>query len=561
MAASWKMLLLLSAFSGVTVYGSELPDAGRLLKENTSTSSLLPRAALPPLQKIESKQQIKTGPKVTVSGFNFVGNTLFSNTELMTLMSGSIGKEMSLGELNFAAAAITNRYREKGFFLASVFFPPQSIKPGMPVIVEVVEGILEKIEIITIPEKNRTPLRILQSYTRHVPLNKPVKDQDLTSMVLETNELPNISSRIMLEPGSKPGTTRATLEVNEGKPLSFSLDMDNYGNDATGNNRIGGTLDLYSPFHRGDQFTLHLQTSTTGDMQNIKMNYRIPVTSYSTKFGFDYNLVNYKLGGSFKALNAEGNAQDLSLSVTQGLFRQRNLILNATVAGEGRLLDDRIGSPLSRNQRHTTALQLSLSGMQMDTILEGGMTSFSFGVVAGNLGISDKEALSIDQSVTGLHTDGRYSKVNVSLSRTQNIYHGFSLYAGTYGQWTDKNLNSSEQLSLGGPGAVRALHTGEFYSDKGLVTTAELRYLFGTIGELPGRLQTFAFVDNGYSVLHNNPIPEAGTNTAIVTGAGLGIKWSDTNNSTLLASCGWKISGDNTANTGTIIFVQAEKRF
>lgn len=71
------MLLLLSAFSGVTVYGSELPDAGRLLKENTSTSSLLPRAALPPLQKIESKQQIKTGPKVTVSGFNFVGNTLF----------------------------------------------------------------------------------------------------------------------------------------------------------------------------------------------------------------------------------------------------------------------------------------------------------------------------------------------------------------------------------------------------------------------------------------------------------------------------------------------------
>jgi len=556
------VFVFLSLFTANEGFSGVLPDAGQVLKENTPQSTLVPQQALPPFQKqVTPEEHVPSGARIKVSGFIFTGNTLFSSNELAALMSGSIGKEMTFAELDAAASAITIKYREKGCFLASVFFPPQSIKPGMPLIIEVVEGILENIHIQTMPDKTRTPASLLQGYANHLHPGKPVDDGSLTSMIMKTNELPNISSRILLEPGSRPGTTKATFEVTEGKPYSVSLDMDNYGNDATGDNRAGGTIELFSPLHLGDLFSTHVQTSTTGELQNVRANYSVPLMSYGTKIGSDYNYVAYHLGGSFKALNAGGIAHDLSIALTHPLVRQRNLILNATAAVEGRVLDDRTENPQSRNQRRTASWQLGLAGIQMDRVPGGGSTSFSLGLVAGSLGITDSETLALDQSSTGLHTSGSYSKVNLSLARTQTIYHGLSLYAGTYGQWSDKNLNSSEQLSMGGPGAIRAWQIGESYADKGVVTTAELRYQFGAIGELPGRVQASAFVDHGYALLHSHPLPDSGTNTSNLTGAGIGVKWLDAEGYTLQATCAWKVKGETTPTNSPIIYVQAVKRF
>ena len=562
MSASLKILLFISSFLGSAALAAELPDAGRLLKENTPPTSFSPQQTIPPLHKpLSPKVPARNGTRVMVSGFIFTGNTLFSSSELTALMSGSIGKEMTLTELNAAAAAITNKYRNRGCFLASVFFPPQSIKPGMPLVIEVIEGLLDTIEMVTVPVKTRTPVNLLKSYASHLPSGRPVEDGALTSMVMRINELPNISSRIMLEPGSTPGTTKATLEVTEGKPYSFALDMDNYGNDATGNNRAGGTLDLYSPLHLGDQLTLHLQSSTTGELKNARANFTIPVMSCGTKIGVDYNFVTYKLGGSFKTLNADGNAQNLSLSITHPFIHRRNLILNATVAGEGKLLDDRIENPLSRNQRRTASWQLGLAGLQMDRFSGGGSTSFSFGLTGGSLDITDPETLLTDQSSSGLHTNGNYSKLNLSMARTQTIQNGLSLYMSCYGQWSGKNLNSSEQLSLGGPSAIRAWQTGESYADKGVIATVEFRYQFGGIGELPGKVQAIAFADHGYAELHANPLPDAGTNTRNLTGAGIGVTWLDANNYSLQATCAWKVQGETTPENSPMIFVQAVKRF
>ena len=562
MSAFLKKLVFISHFLGSSALAADLPDAGRLLKENTPQTSINPRQTFPPLEKkVTHEEPVRDGTRVMVTGFIFTGNTLFSGSELASLMSGFIGKEMTLAELNSAATAITNKYRDKGCFLASVFFPPQSIQAGMPVVIEVVEGILETIQVETVPEKTRTPLSLLKSYTSHLPTGKPVEDGALTSMVMKTNELPNISSRIMLEPGSRPGTTKATLEVTEGKPYSFALDMDNYGNDATGNNRAGYTLDLYSPLHLGDQLALHLQSSTTGELQNARANYTIPVMSYGTKIGVDYNFVTYKLGGPFKTLNADGNAHNLTLSITHPLVRRRNLILNATAAGEGKLLDDRIENPQSRNKRHTAALQLGLAGVQMDRFAGGGSTSFSFGVAAGSLDIKDTETLLTDQSSSGLHTNGTYSKLNLSMARTQTIHNALSLYMGCYGQWSGKNLNSSEQLSLGGPGAIRAWQIGESYADNGVIATAEFRYQFGGIGELPGKVQAIAFADHGYAELHANPLNNAGPNTRNLIGAGIGVTWLYATNYSLHATCAWKVKGETTPENIPMIFVQAVKRF
>ena len=320
-------------------------------------------------------------------------------------------------------------------------------------------------------------------------------------------------------------------------------------------------MDLYSPLHLGDQFTLRLQTSTTGDLQNIQSGYTLPLSVSGTKIGLNYSYVNYQLGGLFEPLHADGNGHNMTLAITQPLIRQRDLIVNATVAGEGSILNDRIESIPLRNKRHTASLQAGLTVVQRDKILGGGSTSLSVGFVGGRLGIDDSETLSIDQSSTGLHTNGDYSKLTMTFARNQTIARGLSFYAGAYGQWSNTNLTSSEQLSLGGPSAVRAWQRGESYSDKGVVATTELRYLLGSLGELPGSLQITTFVDHGYALLHAKPAPDEGNNTRNLTGAGFGVKWFNVSNYLLQATCAWKIAGESNPTDTPMIFVQAVKRF
>ncbi len=562
MSRSLQTLIFVSAMTAHSAFAADIPDAGRMLRESTPPPSLEPQKEAPTFQSPErQKEQNESGTLLKVTGFTFTGNTLFSSDELSRLMSGCINKEMTFSGLNEASAAITNAYRQKGYFLASTFFPPQTIQPGDPLLIEIIEGVLDTLHVETIPVKTRIQKSILESYANQVPRQQPLEEGSLTSMVMRVNDLPNISSRILLEPGSRPGTTRATLEVAEGRPYSFALDIDNFGNHATGENQVGATMELYSPLHLGDQFTLRLQSSTTGDLRNIQAGYTVPVTLSGTRIGVHYSSVSYQLGGLFEPLNADGNGHNLTLAVTQPLIRQRNLIVNATVAGESSRLDDRMESISLKNSRHSLSWQAGLTAIQRESGLGGSSTSLSLGFVGGRLNIDDAEALSTDQLPDGLHTNGGYSKIAMALGRNQSISQGFTLYAGAYGQWAQKNLSSSEQLSLGGPSAVRAWQRGESYADKGVVATTELRYLAGTLGELPGTLQFSAFVDHGYALLHANPTANGETNTRNLTGAGFGVKWFNISNYSLQATCAWKIAGESNPTDTPMIFVQAVKRF
>ena len=69
-------------------------------------------------------------------------------------------------------------------------------------------------------------------------------------------------------------------------------------------------------------------------------------------------------------------------------------------------------------------------------------------------------------------------EVRVTPSRTRRYRHqadATQVYVALNGQFTSRNLDSSEQMSLGGPYAVRAYATGDGALDEGYVATFELR--------------------------------------------------------------------------------------
>lgn len=378
---------------------------------------------------------------------------------------------------------------------------------------------------------------------------------------MRMNELPNISSRILLEPGSRPGTTQATLQITEGNPMSYAVQLDNYGNESTGENRLSVSMEAASPLQLGDQITLRLQTSTTGELKNFHSGYSLPITPYGSRLRLSYHYVGYQTGGAFSALKVSGTAQNVNLALSHPLWRSRYGALNATVATESNSLHDRIASLNTETQHTSNSYQVGINGVVMDRLLAGGYTSFSLGAITGNLSMNDPIQLYDDQAAYGLHTSGGYNKYTMSLSRTQQLGAGWSLYGGTYGQQAGKNLSSSEQLALAGAGAVRAWQATEAYGDSGIIATAEIRHQLHDMEELPGKLELLAFVDYATATIHTNPIANSGSNHQTLRGAGIGVKWFDAGNYHFQATAAWKLGNHHETAAPPMVYAQAVKMF
>ena len=532
---------------------ADLPDAGRLLRESTPPPTLTPPPKAPEITAPTEpgKPSLPENVRVRISGFSYTGNTVFTAKELDAIMAPVIGKEISLAELERSVERITQAYRAKGYFLASAIIPPQALKPDQPIRIRILEGKLEKIDIKTQPPDTRTPKSLLERYSQRIATGKPVTDDELTETAMLVNELPGIQARFLMEPGTQPGTTRAVLEATEGKPYSVSLYTDNYGEYATGYQRIGAGLDLYSPLRLGDQLTLRGQTSTSGDTQNAGISWSVPVSASGTRVTLDYSWVGYQLGRGFSSLGAEGDAHRFNLSITQPLIRTGSLYLNAFLGGEGKLLDDRITSTGSDNKRHSADAQAGISLYAADSLLGGGSTSFGVTYTGGSLDFDDATARAADQGGSGLKTEGAYHKISGSASRTQALSGAFSLYAAVSGQWSDTNLDSSEQFSLGGPYGVRAYPVGEASSDLGVISTLELRCLLPHLDPLPGRVQVSGLFDHGYGEINASPLAGSSNNYRHLYGAGFGVNWQWNDLLSLKSSVAWRLGDDPTSDTGS----------
>ena len=89
--------------------------------------------------------------------------------------------------------------------------------------------------------------------------------------------------------------------------------------------------------------------------------------------------------------------------------------------------------------------------------------------------------------------------------------------------------------TVGGPNSVRAYDVGVLAGDKGIDTSLEWRSVLTDLGN--GSLQGKVFFD--YAKLTINASPWAGlstTNSAYIAGAGLGVVWTSSQNSTVKLS-------------------------
>jgi hemolysin activation/secretion protein len=527
------------------------PNAGTLLQELRKTPAAGPRAELPEVQVTPAPRPALEAPgelRVLVRQLRITGATAFTEAQLLPLLQDAVGQELPLERLEALATRVSRHYRKNGYTVARAYLPEQDVQDGV-IELAVIEG---RFGAITVKGGDAAMRAALPLGALRV--GDVVTDPPLERTLLLINDQPGVTGRATLQPGAGVGTSELVVEVEPGPRLIGAVELDNSGGRSTGHARLGGNVAIASPAGLGDQLSLRALSSGQG-LAYGRAAWQLPVGNNGGVAGAAVSHMVYELGREFAALDASGTADTFSLFGSYPVLRSRSANLNVQASLEARQLKDELGSVATGARRRAAVLSLGLSGDQADSLLGGGLTSFSASLSLGRLRL-EGAALAADAATA--RTDGGYGKASLALHRLHNLDASTALYLSLQAQWASKNLDSSEKLALGGPSAVRAYPAGESPSDRAQLFAAELRRALGA------RWQLIGFIDLG----HGTPnllrwATATGPASRTLRGAGLGLSWAGDNWS-VRALYAHRLGGDEATaepDQGGRFWLQAARSF
>jgi hemolysin activation/secretion protein len=541
--------LVLAALAGAALGQARPPDSGRVLEDSRTGGAPQPPRPAPRLDLQEPVRPALTAPdsfRVLVKGFRITRATAFAEANLTPLLKAYVDRELSLADLEEAAAVITRFYRDRGYFVARAYVPAQEIRDGI-VEITVLEGRLGQLKIF-VPEGRRSetsPRLVRGIVSVQQPPGSVIRSDGLERGLLLLSDTPGISARATLSPGEEPGTSDLSIDVADSPPFSGSADVDNFGNRYTGQPRVGATAYMNSPSGLGDLGTARVQVSS--GTQNARIGYQIPLGYRGLRVGAAFSAVRYKLCCGFEGADANGSATDFTATGQYPFVRSRNANVYGTLSGSAKRFGDFSGD-VKFSDRTTRVFALGVSGDGRDSAGGGGLNGYSAALTSGNLDLSGQGELSQDELTA--QKNGGYSKLNYWYSRLQRLGSATTLYVSLVGQMASKNLDSSEQFALGGPTGVRAYPVGEAIGDEGMLAAVEGRWQFAE------QWQASVFFDRGQIQLHKNEWPGwQGTNTTItntysLSGWGLGLDYSRPGDMVLRMILAMKIGSNPGATNG-----------
>ena len=534
----WRQIAVTVALLAVSqsVFAAEPPSAGSQFQQ-------IPPA--PIMQKEVPKIQIEPSiapaipvsdqAKIMVNSLRVIGQTLYSEAELVAITGFSPGGELTISQLQGMALKISEHYHKNGYFVAQAYLPVQDVRNGAVTII-VIEGRYGK---ITLNNKSNLSDHVVKGLLGGLNTGDLITSAPLERRLLLLYDLPGVEVKSALVPGTAMGTFDLIVDITPGQRVTGSVDVDNAGNRYTGEYRIGTTINLNNQVGYGDVATLRALTSGFG-LNYVRASYQVQLGE--ARAGVAYSFLEYRLVKEFDYLHANGTAHIASVFGNYPLIRSRNSNLYAGLAFNAKTFEDRVDATSTVTDKKAQVLTASLYGDHRDNFFGGGLSSYSLTWFGGNIDIQTPEADSIDAATA--QSNGLYNKLGFSATRLQSVTKSISLYASITGQFAFQNLDVSEKMELGGMYAVRAYPEGEAYADEGYVLTLEARKQLPMFLErLPGQMQLIGFIDTGSVTVHKNPWTDE-PNTRTLSGAGVGLNWMDYNNFSVKTYYAWKLGNE-----------------
>jgi hemolysin activation/secretion protein len=513
-AAALAMLPTLYLTGACAAPPDPAPGAGQLLRELPPT--LLPPTAPPDIHLIPVQPNNGDDSHMFhVDSIMVTGATLVDSSQIRAAVAGFEHTDMTLRKAMDIADSITAIYQKAGFPLARAIVPAQTLSGGM-LKIDVIEARYGK---ATLNNNSRVGDRILQSTLASIESGQVVEQSQLDRTILLLSDVPGVKVDATLAPGAAVGTTDLDVTTTAASLVSGSGVLDDAGNRYTGRIRASANLAIASPLGIGDQVTANFLTSGNG-LNDIALGYSAPIYDVSNRIGADYSALHYQLEDGLDRLDARGTASVADFWGAHAFIRGTTANLSGRLEFAHKQLDDTIGVADIRTNRHTDSIAATLSADVRDQFLGGGLNSIALTGTAGQLGFDSADAAALDAKTA--KTAGGYGKVDLTLSRLQSIDTDTSLYLSFASQFASSNLDSSEQMIVGGPSSVRGYDVGSLSGDEGDFLTFELRRHLNL--PVPGEWQAKTFVDIGYLKTNRNQWI-SGINSAHLSSVGFGLDW------------------------------------
>lgn len=482
---------------------------------------------------------------------------------LPQLTARYVGTQRRFEDLVNAAAEVTRfLQRDLGYYLGYAYLPEQAPADGV-IRIAVLEG---RLDSITLNWRDDIPVKreIVEAYLAHLKPGSVLKVRDVERVVFLVNDLRGLNARFEVRAGSTPGTASLVVTPTADNRWSGKAEFDVNGTQALGRYRLGGLVQMNSPFGNGDGLTANALASTTGGLAFALLGYTTPIGSDGIKLGASLSAVRYQLDKDTFALNLNGQAATINVYGLYPVVRSRNLNLFTLLSLENKQYEDRQEEVGGRTRKAVDALALGATGDFRDSVLGGGVNTYEASLISGRLKYPDGRSMALDD-------DASFTKFTYGFTRLQDLVTNRALlYTSIRGQYTRSNLDTTEQFRLGGPEGVRAFAAGEGTGDIGTIASLELRLLppESLLGRVAREMVFAVFVDGGYVQYRSRARAtvdiNAGPNQAVYSGFGFGLSWVRTDGYTLRFSVAKPIDGtsrsDNKGRSARL-FLQASKLF
>ena len=468
--ASMFVLLGLS-LSMTTVFAQQAPDAGALQRElelQLQRELTIPSARS--TQPVDKQDLEATGDTITLAGFKYQGNSLFSSDELNAVTQPWLNKPVSFNDLREVTAAIQNFYSDRGR-IAQASFPPQDIENGV-VLIAILEGRMGKVGVKSDDGLTRfSDKRAKEFFDIGVISNELIDTRPLERGLMLLNEVPGVRATAVFEAGALPGTSDFKINLFDTPLFSGQASLSNYGSASTGVSQAVAALAFNNLTGVGDQVNINAIQSL-GSSYAVA-SYNRPIGANGLKAGAQATYLTYQTLSSWSNTQTQGSANSASAFLTYALTRKPNALSTLKLNVEQRNYNNlQAGNTISNYQINAASLGISAS------VFEGSRSVLSYGMTYTLGQLTINEFMQSVQDQIGPGTSGAYSKLNFNFTHKQELttLPSTSWTNSVYGQLASKNLNSSEQIYMGGPYGVRAYPLAQGGGSQGAIITSELAY-------------------------------------------------------------------------------------
>lgn len=449
-------------------------------------------------QKIEPIKEFDKSKKIAIKEITVLGVVHVEYEDIKKILSLYENRDLSFSDIQDLASEITKYYRVKGYFVTRAYVPNQNIlEQNNNLTIKVIEGNYGKFEL-----QNSSLVKdsVLQANLDNIKDTKIVSINTLGHALLIINDTPGaVVTKAEVRPGKEVGTSDFIVGVDATKRYSGFILGDNYGSQYTGRHRLIVGADINSPLEVGDKLSFMGLTSEDAGLLNARVAYDFPAHANGLRANLSYSKTTYELGSTYKDLDAVGTSDSFALRVTYPLIktREQSLKLYADTSYNSMKEEIKISSINVKKDSFVATIGANYSN---DTTFFGkdaqsrAELSYSF----GTLNFKNNADKELDKA--GANTEGRFSKINITLGQDFDFNDKIKWENSLQMQYAlaDKNLDSSQDMSIGGIYGVRYYPDAEESAENGYIFNTELFYTLPEFKNINSKVSIFYDIGRTY---------------------------------------------------------------